>query len=280
LADHPLIGVGANELPVLLGSRIPVWDVVRVWQQEGNDAAEAATFLGIGAPAVEAAVSYWDDLSQEEKLRLRTRSEAAASGSDSISTPERVAQLFALFAGLATIIYITGGVVLVTRLRLADLPWEPVAAQLPREFLISVGISQVLVPSLIVATLYAGYRLLWRPGPPDQKAWKYNPRTGEPGVSPNRWNFIKVAGGIALLVFLPVIVAIWTEVHDADGVAQLVWTVTAGVGALVCALLATEIRGRQALERKSEWRSLRSRATMTAVPCGAVTRMATPRGRR
>lgn len=64
-----------------------------------------------------------------------------------------------LLAGLATLVYIAGGVVLTLRLGFEDLPGDNVIAQLPREFLISVGVTIVVAPIALAAMVYAAWRL-------------------------------------------------------------------------------------------------------------------------
>lgn len=81
------------------------------------------------------------------------------SDEDGNSWLQHVTQLFGLLAGLVTIVYLTGGVVMALRLGFQDLPWGNVVSQLPREFLISLGAGQVLLPSLFVGLLYGLYRL-------------------------------------------------------------------------------------------------------------------------
>lgn len=56
-------------------------------------------------------------------------------------------------------IYLTGGLVLALRLFFADTEWEIVIGQLPREVLISIGMAEVVLPSLAVAALYGAFRL-------------------------------------------------------------------------------------------------------------------------
>jgi hypothetical protein len=72
----------------------------------------------------------------------------------------RVTQLFGLFAGATVLVYITGGIVLALRLGFENLPFEAVVGQLPREFLISQGLTTVVLPALTVAAVYATYRLI------------------------------------------------------------------------------------------------------------------------
>jgi hypothetical protein len=56
-------------------------------------------------------------------------------------TPEVLRELTAVIAGLAAAIYLTGGLVLYLRLGLRRLPSTAVVSQLPREFLISIGLA-------------------------------------------------------------------------------------------------------------------------------------------
>ena len=61
-------------------------------------------------------------------------------------------KLTGLFAALVAAVYFTGGLVLSLRLGLEGLPSTAAVAQLPREFLISVGLT-VLVPALGIGAL-------------------------------------------------------------------------------------------------------------------------------
>jgi len=80
--------------------------------------------------------------------RERTASTSARStGADRLHALEVIV---GLFAGLAALIYITGGVALGLRLLFAGLPSLPVG-QLPREFLFSLGAAQVVVPAVALA---------------------------------------------------------------------------------------------------------------------------------
>jgi hypothetical protein len=59
-----------------------------------------------------------------------------------------------LLAGTAAVIYVTGGVVLALRLAFEGLPSLDVVSELPREFLFSIGATQVVAPAALVgATL-------------------------------------------------------------------------------------------------------------------------------
>jgi hypothetical protein len=97
-------------------------------------------------------------------------------------------QLFALAAGFIALVYAVGGGVLVLRLYLSDLPSRTVVGQLPRDLLISAGLSQIVLPALGVAAIYGIARLL--PGdlppptrlvdewgsPPSRRGWRVHLR--------------------------------------------------------------------------------------------------------
>lgn len=133
-----------EERPYALASEYTVAQIAAVVDAEGS-IAEAARKLKLSARVVQAAV------------------DAHASGTTSSpGTPtkplEAVKDFFGLFAGLAVLVYVLGGVVLFTRLAYEDLPNEAVFGQLPREFLITVGLGQVLLPAALLAAAHAGFR--------------------------------------------------------------------------------------------------------------------------
>ncbi len=76
---------------------------------------------------------------------------------------ETLKDFFGLFAGIAAAVYILGGAVLSMRLSFENLPGEAAFGQLPRDFLLTIGMAQVLLPAVIVAGLHAAYRVLVRP---------------------------------------------------------------------------------------------------------------------
>lgn len=71
-----------------------------------------------------------------------------------------ITELAGLLATAAAVIYGTGAVVLALRLSFEHLPWSDVVSGLPREFVVSTGAGQVLLPSLAVGALYGLYRAL------------------------------------------------------------------------------------------------------------------------
>jgi len=85
-------------------------------------------------------------------------------GSDAVI--RTVGQLVGLAAGLLALVYAAGGGVLALRLYLAHLPSRTIVGQLPRDLVISFGLTQVVLPVLAVVAVYAGYRLLRGTAPP------------------------------------------------------------------------------------------------------------------
>ena len=81
------------------------------------------------------------------------------NGDGELTSLKRIAQVAGLFAAAATVIYISGGAVLAMRLAFEDLPPDAVVSQLPKEFLIAYGLLTVLLPALLGAALYGGWRL-------------------------------------------------------------------------------------------------------------------------
>jgi len=79
---------------------------------------------------------------------------------DSGSLVGGIARLFGLLAGIAALVYVAGGCVLALRLFLARLPGLVVVGHLPREFLISIGMAQVVLPALVLLFPYAAFRFI------------------------------------------------------------------------------------------------------------------------
>jgi hypothetical protein len=103
----------------------------------------AAAQLQLPVPVVQAAVDLADAPPTIE------------TSADTTGSLSNLKDLFGLFAGVGVVVYVLGGAILIARLYYAHLPYQAVFGQLPREFLITVGISQALVYGLIAAALYA-----------------------------------------------------------------------------------------------------------------------------
>lgn len=72
------------------------------------------------------------------------------NGSDASPVLKNLAQAVGLLAGLVAVVYVAGAIVLALRLFLARLPTQAVVGELPREFVISIGMAQVLLPALLI----------------------------------------------------------------------------------------------------------------------------------
>jgi len=140
---------------------------------------------------------------------------------------ERVGQAIGLFAGVATLVYITGGAILALRLALAGLPWQPVVGQLPREFLISIGVSQVLLPAAVVGAAYAWLRLTVRQSPPGIRPWRERANREE-----NRRRFLRQTVGWTAVLFLPAAIVIGWQLYRDTGTdwLELMFFLLGGAG--------------------------------------------------
>lgn len=76
---------------------------------------------------------------------------------------EYIRGLVGLFAGIAALIYVTGGAVLALRLAFLGLPTLGVVGQLPQQFLFSVGATQVVAPALVLGIVVGLAQLMQDP---------------------------------------------------------------------------------------------------------------------
>lgn len=132
---------------------------------------------------------------------------ADRDGSDVVRT---LGQLIGLAAGLLALLYATGGGVLTLRLYLLHLPSRTVAAQLPRDLLISIGLAQIILPILAIAGLYATLRLmLGSVAPPTRLVREWTER------SLGGWFVLVAASALPAIAFT---LALWIGIHARDKV--------------------------------------------------------------
>jgi hypothetical protein len=165
---HPLIGfriVAGTREPIVLGSGLGVAELAELVRARQGSVDDAARLAGLDPLLVQAAVDYYEE---------HDAGDTAAGGDNGRSALQLVAQAFALFAGITTIVYVAGSFVLALRLAFSHVPWEPVLGQLPRDFVVSTGAGQILLPALAVAAIYLTFRLLRGSDAnvPSAKRWK------------------------------------------------------------------------------------------------------------
>jgi hypothetical protein len=165
---HPLIGfrsVAGRREPIVLGSGLSVAELVELVRARQSSVSDAARLAGLDERLVQAAVNYDEE---------HGGGDTAAGGDNGKSALQLAAQAFALFAGITSIVYVAGSLVLALRLAFSHVPWEPVLGQLPREFVVSTGAGQILLPALAVAAIYLTFRLLRgsAANAPNAKRWK------------------------------------------------------------------------------------------------------------
>ena len=73
-----------------------------------------------------------------------------------------LAQVVGFLAGFVGLLYAVGGGVLAARLSLEHLPSLTIVGQLPREFLVAQGLTQIVLPALGAAAAYAIFHVLRR----------------------------------------------------------------------------------------------------------------------
>ena len=142
-----LIGKRADGEAYLIGLDVTVDEVKQARDARGGSRQETADYLGLPLEAVEAALDYEGGESRDR-------------GSGDETTLGRITKIAGLFGALATIVYVTGGIVLALRLNASGVDPTAVIGQLPREFLLTIGVGQVLLPALLFGAGFVAYRLL------------------------------------------------------------------------------------------------------------------------
>lgn len=167
--------------------------------------------------------------------------------------------LAGIVAALAALVYATGGIVLATRLLVAGAPFENVVAQLPRQLLMSIGLAQIVVPSLVFGGLYAAGRYVF-----GRRWWRrsrYIRGMRDVVFAALTGAFILAGiGGLRILL----------RVHSNDAPARdLAYLPVAAAFAWITLIVALTYRMRLA-RRSSDWYSPGGVARMTAIAAFAV----------
>jgi hypothetical protein len=166
-----------------------------------------------------------------------------------------------LLAGVVGLLYAIGGGVLTLRLYLEDLPSLTVVGQLPREFLISIALTQIVLPALAVAAVYLAYRVLRGGSAPHPnrlvRQWRTGGRLG--------WaELLAVSTPVALvLTLLAGAPALRREGVDKGKLDLLL--LVALLLTVVVLLVALKLRATLAERDPYAWNTLRSTALMTFV---------------
>jgi hypothetical protein len=143
--------------------------------------------------------AVWDS----RHLLRNNRNVPGESDGPATDVVKTLGQLFGLAAGFIALVYAAGGGVLALRLYLSDLPSRTVVGQLPRDLLISVGLSQIVLPALGVAAIYVTARLLRGNSPPPTRLvdeWGTKPSRRGWRVSLGGWRGLLAASAIPALV--------------------------------------------------------------------------------
>jgi hypothetical protein len=184
------------------------------------------------------------------------------NGSDGKGLLQVATEIAGLFAGLAALVYATGAIVMALRLAFKGLPWNNVVSQLPREFMLSVGAGQVLLPALLVGALYGLYRLIWadRPTPPRTVSFRRNGWRAR-GIVLRRY----AIGALLLLAPTVLIVASRDDVGFGDLKLGLVLGIFLVVGVAAAAVQEARALVIKRFDDPEQWNSLRPVAAMAGV---------------
>ena len=176
-----------------------------------------------------------------------------ANGRDASNVVTVVGQLVGAAAGFVALLYVAGGAVLALRLYLADLPSRTIAAQLPRDLLISIALAQIVLPVAVAAGFYAAWRLLRG--------------TTTPSLRLVRRRELLAASAVAALAVVGLLVP--AVGHVREGAKGLAWLLPiAFVVTLFAVLVGLSLRVRlvDAYGESAEaWNALRAVTRMTLV---------------
>jgi hypothetical protein len=186
----------------------------------------------------------------------------ATEDGDRADVAKTLGQIFGLVAGVVGLVYAVGGGALALRLYLEDLPSLTVVGQLPRAYLISIGLTQIVLPGLAVAALYAAGRLLVGSAAPRPE------RLAGPWPRRSWTELVAVSAPLALVA--TVLGA--SPAITRDGLSgKVVWLLALGfVVNLIVMLVALRLRAAVAARHASTWNALRATTWMTLIVLLAV----------
>lgn len=185
-----------------------------------------------------------------------------------VSPVELATRIVAAAAGLTTIVYVAGSLVLVLRLAFVGLPGFAVIGQLPRDLALSNGVGFVLMPALALIGAYAGYRFTVAGNMPPSGVRRW--RDGAAGHNRGRI-VVRVLLSAVGLIIIPIIAYRWS-VHYRHGEGQTIppaWLVLVVAAATFAVLSAAvfgqrELRAVLARREATTWTSPGSVAAMAA----------------
>jgi len=168
--------------------------------------------------------------------------------------------VFGLLAGLVTLVYAVGGGVLALRLFFEDLPSLTVVGQLPREYLIAVGLTQIVLPVLVAAGLYLGVRLLVGSSvpPPARLVQEWTGRS---------WRGWGEFVGVSALLALVVVFLGASPAYTREGLSRkLLWLLLVGfVVTWLVMMVALKLRAALATRERDTWNTSRVAVWMTSI---------------
>jgi len=184
----------------------------------------------------------------------------ATGGSQGTDVVKGVGAVIALLAGSVALLYVAGGGALTLRLFLNDLPSLNVVAQLPRETLISVALTQIVLPVVAAGSVYALFRLLLggTAPPPRTLIGEWHERSWR------SWS-ARFAAGAALALVTTLLGASPAFARGPHS-STVLWVLTiVFVLNVVVMMVALRLRAEVAARAEGRWNTLSSGGSMTLI---------------
>jgi hypothetical protein len=166
----------------------------------------------------------------------------AAGGFDAVTKVQLTTAALAALVALASAVYLVGAVVLAGRLSMYSLPWEVVLGQLPQGSLVTIGLTEIVSPLVVIAGGYALFFMAFHEV--RGELFSTAPHDPEADVPPTDWAAVVrvcllVALGFLLLLAARILGygASWT-IREA-----IIGGCAAAVGAGVIGIIIIWIRG-------------------------------------
>jgi hypothetical protein len=173
----------------------------------------------------------------------------------------QVRNTLAALTGAAAVVYIAGGLIVALRLSVAGLPTVSVVGQLPRNVLLSVGLSEGLSPALLGAAVYAALRSLFYKDSRSVAALQNKTWIEADDCKKRSWYFART-GLYAFLIVSPALAA--AILSGTTGANRTALWIIIGVSALIAILgmlMYPNVRGQIADRFDQNFRS----ATATVI---------------
>jgi hypothetical protein len=151
---------------------------------------------------------------------------------------QTIGTIFGLFAGLATLLYIAGGAIFRLRLWAYQLPSELTVSELPQPLLATIALSDVFLPSVMIAAVYLALRVVFWPHDVTRRLFDYS---GDANPLPRASWYASRAGVLLAVVVLALIAESFSARRNAQVNGSLLFWILSTLGCFTGALIALRI---------------------------------------